>query len=158
MSKSLRSLDRFADGTLSIVGCLRPKASGWQEMRIDPSNPILSSGRPARLYIHPRSRIQVISSVERISDALCDGPEYHLSISRNTPAGPARVDSNDARWVIDCFKFDGAREDNHVPNGRVRNFWRPVAGDWVGQRCRCEDEEAAIVEDRGDYVWRGVPK
>jgi hypothetical protein len=148
--------DTFADGTTSIIGVLRPKGGGWHEIPIQAGNPLLAMGHPVRGYFHPRSMIQVMSAVELASDAVCDGPEYHLSIIRSTPTGPARVDSNDARWVLDCFKFDGAREDNHVPHGRVRNFWRPVTGDWVGVRCHCEDEEPTIREDKGDFIWRGI--
>ena len=85
------------------------------------------------------------------------GPEYHLSISRQTPAGPRRCTSEMARIVLRQFGLEGAEEDNHVPNGVVRNFWRPVADPLVGLECECKDEEPAIVEDKGDFVWRPAP-
>lgn len=148
--------DRYADGIPSIISCLRPQASGWRERDIPPGSPIAAMGGVFRMFEHRSSGIIVFSAVEVASDSAADGPEYHLSISRQGRDGPQRVDSNDARWVLACFKLEGAKEDNHVPFGRVRNFWRPVAGDWVGVRCRCEDEEPAIREDKGDFVWRGI--
>lgn len=148
--------DTYADGVVSVTPVLRPKASGWEEVPVQDGHPLRAFGTPFRNYYHKRRQISVISAVEVATDSVCDGPEYHLSISRSTRAGLSRVDSNDARWVVACFGMDGAREDNHVPHGKVRNFWRPVAGDWVGVRCRCEDEEPAIREDNGDYVWRGI--
>lgn len=148
--------DTYADGVRSVIACLRPQTGGWRELPTQLGDPLLAMGYPARAYFHPRSMIQVISAVEVASDAACDGPEYHLSISRSTPSGVTRVDSNDARWVLGCFKLEGAKEDNHVPHGRARNFWRPVAGDWVGVRCHCEDEEPAIRENKGDFIWRGI--
>ena len=48
------------------------------------------------------------------------------------------------------------REDNHVPGGFVRNFWRPVADRFSGYECACVATEPAIVEDKGDFVWRGI--
>ena len=150
--------DTYSDGTPSIIACLQPKSPGWREMPMLTGAPLARMGYPHRLYWHRASMIQVISVVEVAADADCEGPEYHLSICRYSHAGPSRVDSNDARWVLDCFKLEGAKEDNHVPHGRVRNFWRPVAGDWVGVRCRCEDEEPAIREEKGDFVWRGLTK
>jgi hypothetical protein len=147
--------DQFSPGVPSIVQTLRPKGGGWVEIKVPPS--ILSMGGVARGYLHKPSGIVVFSAVEVAFDAVCDGPEYHLSISRRRSNQVSRVDSNDARWVVQCFGCDGAREDNHVPFGLVRNSWRPVAGDWVGVKCRFEDEEPAVVEDKGDFVWRVAP-
>ena len=42
------------------------------------------------------------------------------------------------------------------PNGCVRNFWRPVADHLSGYECPCVEHEPAMVEDKGDYVWRGL--
>ena len=33
------------------------------------------------------------------------------------------------------FGVEGALEDNHVPGGLVRNFWRPVADHLEGREC-----------------------
>ncbi|AHC47973.1 hypothetical protein AX27061_3513 [Achromobacter xylosoxidans NBRC 15126 = ATCC 27061] len=58
--------------------------------------------------------------------------------------------------MLDEFDLIDANEDNHVPSGRVRNFWRPVADRWAGYECPCQENEPAMREDKGDFVWRGV--
>ena len=72
----------------------------------------------------------------------------------NTQPTLARIDTNEAKWVLAEFGLDGAEEDNHVPHGIVRNFWRPVASGLVGKECRCKAEEVVIRENKGDFVWR----
>jgi hypothetical protein len=98
-----------------------------------------------------------MSAVETMSDE-DKGPEYHLSISKQVGGSPNRCTSNEAKWVLDQFGLDGAEEDNHVPFGVVRNFWRTVATPLVGLECECKDEEPAVVEDKGDFIWRGISK
>ena len=143
--------DTYADGTRAIVAVLRPKRAGWDEERIDKR---FSRGYPLRCFIHRASRLTVLSAVE-VSDP-AKGFEYHLSVSRQTARGPARCDSATAKWVLRQFALEGAEEDNHVPHGVVRNFWRPVAHRLVGQPCDCKDVEPEIAEDKGDFVWRPV--
>lgn len=125
---------------------------GWQEMPPIPA--WITPGFAWKAYRHPGAGIGVISALEVAKDAdgIDRGPEYHLSISRYGE----RCSSADARKVLTDFGMDGAEEDNHVPGGKVRNFWRPVADRFVGMECACKDNEPAIVEDKGDYVWRGV--
>ncbi len=102
----------------------------------------------------------VLSAVEVAvdKDGTSNGPEYHISVSRATwPEGrytPVRADTNHCKWVLSEFGLDGAEEDNHVPHGIVRNFWRPVASGLIGKECRCKAEEVVIRENKGDYVWR----
>lgn len=152
MSAGQQRADTFAGGVRSIVSVLRPKDDGWREL---PCDKRFSMGYPARMYFHVRTCIAVISAVEVADDGKIDkGPEYHISISKQTIAGPRRCDSNDSKWVLDQFGMDGAEEDNHVPHGVVRNFWRPVASGLVGLECECKAEEPAIREDKGDFVWR----
>lgn len=148
--------DTFADGTISITPVLRPKGSGWREV---PMNKQFTLGYPARAYFHDRHNIAVISAVEVASDGKIDkGPEYHVSISKQSPIpGTHRCDSNEAKWVLDQFGLEGAEEDNHVRHGLVRNFWRPVAARHVGLECDCKAEEPAVVEDKGDFIWRDAP-
>jgi|ERR1700680_2729493 len=144
--------DTYADGTRSIISVLRPKGGGWQEL---PCDKRWTMGYPARAFYHAETEIAVISAVEVANDGKIDkGPEYHVSISRKTAVGPKRCDSNQAQWVLGQFGMAGAEEDNHVPNGVVRNFWRPVATGLVGLECECKAEEPAIREDKGDFVWR----
>ena len=145
--------DTYSDGTRSITATLRPKGSGWTEI---PGASEFTLGFPCRSWFHKRSGLFVMSAVETVSDGKIDkGPEYHISVSRPVrPGVSARCDSNDAKWVLEQFGMDGAEEDNHVPNGVVRNFWRPVATGLIGLECECKAEEPAIVEDKGDFVWR----
>jgi hypothetical protein len=144
--------DTFADGTRSIISVLRPKGDGWRELPCDKQ---FMFGQPARLFYNSQQSLAVISAVEFASDGKIDkGPEYHISISRQLNGGPRRCDSNQAKWVLDQFGLDGAEEDNHVPHGVVRNFWRPVATGLIGMECECKAEEPAIREDKGDFVWR----
>ena len=153
----MEAIDTFADGTRSIIPVLRPKGSGWREV---PCSKQVSLGYPVRAYFHDKSDLAVISAVEVASDAdgIDRGFEYHISISKQPLVGPPRrCDSNEAKWVLKQFGLDGSEEDNHVPGGIVRNFWRTVSGKLVGLECACKDEEPAIVEDKGDFVWRGAP-
>ena len=152
-----QNVDFFAGGGRSIINALRPRFDGWHECAVP--DPIARMGGVARIYFHRERRITVISAVEVVDDGKVDkGPEYHLSVSRVTPAGPQRCSSDAARWVLRQFGLDGAEEDNHVPNGVARNFWRPVADRFVGLECECKAEEPAIVEDKGDFVWRPSPR
>lgn len=100
---------------------------------------------------HPTG-LFAISAVEVAvdKDGIDRGPEYHISISKNG----ARCSSFEAKWVLSAFGLNGAEEDNHVPHGIARNFWRPVAERLIGLECACKKEEIAVREDKGDYVWR----
>ena len=147
--------DTYADGTRSITSVLRPKGAGWQEI---PTDKRFSMGYPLRAFFYEARNLAVMSAVEVADDGKIDkGPEYHLSISKQLPSGPARCDSNEAKWVLGQFGLDGAEEDNHVPNGVVRNFWRPVATGLVGLECECKAEEPEIKENKGDFIWRPAP-
>jgi hypothetical protein len=143
----------FSDGTLSVVKVLVPKGRGWREI---PTNSIPSMGYPIRAFFHDESNLAVLSAVEVMADEN-KGPEYHLSISKQLIGGAQRCDSNEAKWVLDQFELAGAEEDNHVPSGIVRNFWRTVAEPLIGQECACKDSEPVIREDKGDYIWRPAP-
>jgi hypothetical protein len=143
----------FGTDIESIAKPLRPKGSGWREL---PADQRFSAGHPLRAFMHA-SALFVMSGVEFVGGTgQAPAQEYHLSISRSTPAGPQRCDRNQARWVLKEFGFDGGLEDNHVPFGKVRNFWRPVAAPLIGKICECNDDEPAIVEDKGDFIWRGI--
>lgn len=134
----------------SIINPLQPTGEKWVRMPV-PQMPI--SPNAVELWRHPDG-FAVITSVEMAEAEGIDSPlelHYHVSISgRNR----TRVDSNDARWVLTQFGMEGAEEDNHVPYGFVRNFWRPVNDNRVGIECACKEDEPAIREDKGDFVWR----
>lgn len=141
-------------GDVEIIAPLSPKAgTGWVLMPPVPA--WVTLGFAGEAYRHRSAGLSVISAVEVAKDAdgIDRGPEYHISVSRHGE----RCSSADARKVLADFGMDGGEEDNHVPGGKVRNFWRPVADRFVGLECACKDQEPAIVEDKGDYVWRGVP-
>ena len=146
--------DNFANGIVSVVSVLRPKGPGWQEVTM-PSH--YSAGYPCRAFIHEASNLGVMSAVEVISDEN-NGPEYHISISKQAMP-PRRCDSNEAKWVLQQFDCEhGWDEDNHVPSGIVRNFWKIVAGSLTGNVCKCKGSEPAIREDKGDFIWRPAPR
>lgn len=149
---SVRNTDTYVDGTPCLTPVLRPQGAGWREV---PQKHMM--GYPCRAFIHDKTYLAVLSAVEVASDEN-KGPEYHISISKQVIGlRTQRCTSEEARWVLEQFGLDGAEEDNHVPSGMVRNFWRPVATPLIGMECRCKADEPAVVEDKGDFVWRGVP-
>lgn len=141
---------------LSIVQPKRPTLPGWRRATWWTCPQQLAElGYPVEAWEHPATGMFVLSAVEVATPEPGEpplGPEYHLSVSLRGQ----RCSSGDALWVLHCFGLSDAREDNHVPNGRVRNWWRPVADHLSGYECRCVDQEPAIREDKGDFVWRGV--
>ena len=136
----------------SIIKPLRPSGPGW-----DGPHPVSSHvtlGYPGELWFHRAHSLSVISAVEvaKDTDGIDRGPEYHISIAKQTPLGPERCSAAEASWMLDQFGLDGAEEDNHVPNGKARNFWRAVAEPLIGLECACKDSEAVVIE--GDYEHR----
>lgn len=138
----------------SIIKPKRPTGAGWTRAlwwRCPPE--LAAMGYPVEAWSHT-SGMFVLSAVEVAvaepgAEAL--GPEYHLSIS----AHGQRCDGAAAKWALRQFDLADATEDNHVPCGKVRNFWRPVADHLSGYECPCVDAEPVMREDRGDFVWRG---
>jgi len=114
-------------------------------------------GYPVEAWEHVQNGLFVLSAVEVATQPgkVDLGPEYHISISA---MGNRRCSSADALWVLAQFDLIDALEDNHVPGGFVRNFWRPVADRFSGYECACVATEPAIVEDKGDFVWRGITR
>jgi hypothetical protein len=144
--------------TQSIIKPRRPTGQDWVQANPPPGSVTL--GYEGEMWVHVPSGLQIISAVEvaAAEGGVDKGPEYHISISRWTRYGPERCSSAEALWVLDAFDLIEAEEDNHVPHGVVRNFWRPVADRLVGVECACKADELAIVENSGDYVWRGVTR
>lgn len=143
----------------SVIKPLRPLRQGrtqWQEREVDLR---YHRGYPVERWFHITTDIQVLTAVEvaHEKDGTTPGPEYHLSMSRAIFLPQftiERIDTESAKWVLAEFGLNGALEDNHVPFGKVRNFWRPVAEPLVGRECPCNAEEVVIRENRGDFVWR----
>lgn len=153
-----RALDTA--GLPAIIQPLRPRGRGWAQRPVDtslwPSQPYAIEG-----WYNRGQEVQVLSAVERVQPEGPSAPrlEYHISVSGYSyeKAKVYRCSASRARWALREFGFDDHFEDNHVPHGIVRNFWRPVAEDLVGQVCPCVDGEPAMREMQGDYVWRGAP-
>lgn len=135
----------------SLIQPKEPRAAGW--VRMPPLPTWVTLGFAGVMWEQPHYGIRVISAVEVAKDAdgIDRGPEYHISISKTNGR---RCPMQDAQQVLVQFDLAGAEEDNHVPHGIVRNFWRPVADRFVGMECACKADEPAIREDKGDYVWR----
>ncbi|MDN8617842.1 hypothetical protein [Variovorax ginsengisoli] len=144
--------------TISIIQPKRPSGPGWE--RETPPPAVLNLGYPIEVWWHAGNRLQAFSAVEVARDPgqLHLGPEYHLSVSSENERGKVRCSGADALWVLNEFGLLDAKEDNHVPNGIARNFWRPVADNLSGYECPCVDDEPAIREDKGDFVWRGITR
>jgi len=138
----------------SIVKPKKPKADGWKIIQADIQE-LDGCGYPHEIYFHAENNLGVISSVEVAHNPGQKdlGPEYHVSVSR---ADRTRCSSADALWVVDQFDMDDSDEDNHVPGGFVRNFWKPVTESLIGHVCPCKETESAIKEDKGDFIWRGL--
>lgn len=134
----------------SIIKPKAPKTEGWVFCGSPP--PELTQGYPCQAWYYPAAGIMVLSAVKVARDAndIEKGPEYHVSVS-------ARISQADAQKVLAAFDMEGAEEDNHVPYGFVRNFWKPVNEGLIGHTCPCKEEEPAIREDKGDFVWRPAP-
>lgn len=138
----------------SVIRPLVPAGEGWEYWE----QMTIREGYPCERWVHSKTHLQVLSAVEvaRDNDGIDRGPQYHVSISKiDWSRGVAvRCSSSEARWALEQFRLEGAEEDNHVPNGVVRNFWRTVAEPLIGLECACKDTEPKIVEDKGDFVWR----
>lgn len=135
----------------SIIKPKHPQGRGWTRLATPAA--FDNGGYPAACWRH-ESGIIGISAVEVSGDqGEASGPVYHLSISA---PGPSRARRQEANWTLRQFGLDGAEEDNHVPGGVVRNFWRPVAENRIGMECPCKAAEPVMREDKGDFEWRGV--
>lgn len=147
-----------------IIKPKKPTGPGWENVTDAATLAVLRKNVGAfatEIWYHRESRIQVFSAVEVARDQGQPdlGPEYHLSMSKHTGTGqPGRTTTGEALWILGQFDLIDAKEDNHVPHGLVRNFWRPVADHLSGYECPCQDDEPAMREDRGDYIWRGITK
>ena len=135
-----------------IIKPKRPIGKGWVRLTNLPS--WVTFGYDSEIWSYEPELLAVISAVEVAYDKhdIDKGPEYHISISKN---GVGRCSSNEAKFVITAFNMQDAKEDNHVKHGIVRNFWETVAEDLIGHECPCKESEPVVIEDKGDYIWRG---
>lgn len=84
-----------------------------------------------------------ISSIHEIKGK----PQYHVSFSH---AGQ-RIPQGWMEALLRQWDIANWEEDNHAPNGRVRNFWKPF--DPEVKECACKIIEEPH-EEEGGYVWR----
>jgi len=112
---------------------------------------VVNLGYPGERYISKYGHA-VITAVEVAEDDHREslGPEYHISVSKNGE----RIPADEVPLILKLFDMEGSDEDNHVPGGKARNFWKPVANKYSEFVCSCKENETAIIE--GDYVWRHV--
>lgn len=139
--------------TISIIAPKRP-IIGSQWSCLGKTEDAVTFGYEGYYWLHSEGFV-VISSVEVAEGGHQDQliPHYHLSISK----GPhRRCSSQEALFICTQFGMHDSLEDNHVPNGFVRNYWMPVAEDQRGITCPCNDSESAIKLDKGDFVWRSA--
>ena len=137
----------------SVISAVQPKKpSGSKWKRLSYKN---LTGYPTQMYFHKPTKLCVISAVEVASHAPGLEPicTYHVSMSKN---GKYRATPEETRFVLRAFGMEDASEDNHVPGGIARNFWRPVNDNMADYVCPCQDSEPAIKEDKGSFIWRGV--
>lgn len=139
----------------SIIQSLKPvqNQSDWVQIDLPMSN--FRESITATAWLH-KAGFFCISAVEHASEGepIDKGAEYHLSFSKRAVQGIFRCDTNEVNQCLRDFAMGGAEEDNHAPYGKVRNFWRPVNENLIGLVCPCKDDEPAIRENKGDYVWR----
>lgn len=142
-SEALASLD----APEAPVPCKRPVSGAWRRVYVTGS---------VELYDHALIPLRVLSSVDWVGETEGgNGWEYHVSVSRRTKTFRQRVASDDVvKMALEAFGMTEAREDNHVPNGVVRNFWLPVDG--RPPHCDCETTEAPHPMGDGttSAVWR----
>lgn len=137
----------------SVIKPKRPQGKGWRKL---PSpEPWITNRYPAEQWFHDEMGISVISAVEVAldNDGVDVGPAFHVSMSKGI-----RCTSNEAKVVLKHFDMLDAEEDNHVPNGMVRNYWLPVNQNLIGSECPCKKTETPMKENKGDYIWRGINK
>ena len=120
---SLQNITAAGMSAPSIIQPLTPKGAGWVELQVPES--VRALGYATRAFAH-REGFCALSAVEVAADK--DGidrrPEYHLSFSKQVAGFKVRCDTNETDWLLREFALEGAEEDNHVPHGFVRNFWR----------------------------------
>ena len=139
-----------------ILHPLAPSGTGWTDF--GDIRKRMRSAYPLHAWYFEARNLSVLSAVEVAHEdgAPDKGPEYHISVAKQpVPNSVERCSAEEAKWVLEQFGLDGAEEDNHVPNGKARNFWRPVADHLVGMECACKDVENVVVE--GDYETRPLP-
>lgn len=159
-----QTVDVDVYGLPLILKPFRPVQPGWARVPVawqqPPGGPRFAPYAIEKYY-NRGQELQVITAIEVVlpdSEIVLEGrPEYHVSVSGLKWMADRiyRVSDSRARWAMKQFGYADFTEDNHVPDGLVRNFWRPIDQRYVGEICKCVEREPAIRTMKGDYVWRG---
>lgn len=137
-----------------IIQPLAPSGPDW--LPYGDVRATLRSAYPVTAWENRVLKLFVMSAVEVATDTdrISRGPEYHISVSKQIHRGlPTRCSREEGEFVLREFgHLDGWEEDNHIPNGQVRNYWRAVAENMIGRKCACKESEHLVVE--GDFEHR----
>lgn len=121
-----------------MTGPVKPKEGSWRKADFGS----LPGSEQCEWYTNPFG-VVACSTVEIVNGRL----EYHVSFSVNGDRVPQGfMEALIRQWGLESFE-----EDNHVPNGKVRNFWHKVEG--RQEACPCKENEKP-TEEVGGYVWR----
>lgn len=127
-------------GLLAKMDHIKPISNDWIYRGFNPAN-------NAHTYDH-LSGVRILSSVDDIPGS---GPEFHVSASKNG----GRLRAHEAVEVLaglaSPFPWEEWEEDNHVPNGIARHYWRHT-DPTKRKPCPCKPNEKPTIE--GDYEHR----
>ena len=114
----------------------RPKSGTWSEKGwVEVANGLMFENAMG---------VRAISAVQMV-----DGkPQWQVSFSHMG----ARIPSGWMEALLKQWDIEEFDEDNHVPNGKVRNYWKPFDS-LTPTVCPCKDKEPP-TEEEGGYVWR----
>lgn len=125
----------LTEKTASMTSPLRPKDGSWvEEGKCQHTGAIMWKNV---FNIVALSAVEVVQGKE----------QYHLSFSESG----RRISNGLMEAILRQWGAEKFEEDNHVPNGKVRNYWW-IIGETL-QICPCVAVEEPHVEE-GGYVWR----
>lgn len=152
MTNALRQVD--SSGLPLLIQPMRPTGKGWERVDWPINAELARKAYVIERYYNRAHEVQVLTAIEMVGGEGEPRAEYHVSITGlRWEKPPHRCSDALARWVLKEFNFTDYAQDNHVPGGIVRNYWRPVAQNLAAQ-CHCVETEPKITEDKGDFVWR----
>lgn len=115
---------------------IKPKSGSWKILGWEP-------------YGQGFKYQNVMGVIAISSIHLIDGkPQWHVSFSHQGQ----RIPQGWMESLLSQWGLQGWDEDNHVPNGKVRNYWKPVQKT-DPQVCPCKANEEPHLEE-GGYIWR----
>lgn len=140
-----------------ILQPIRPTKGVWIQWEV--SGALEQQCYAVERYYNQALEVQVITAIEALEQPdRSTRFEYHISVTgcRAQTHRVYRCSDQTAKCALEMFGFTNYAEDNHVPGGLARNYWRPVV-ETQDPGCECFDTEPKIIEDKGDYIWRHAP-